>query len=110
MLQICGAAYSYFLHLRPGAADQHVGQRKKPRMKATNGYYIDVTIRSALWINRLRLFCLWQKAKGCGSTHKRYRVDGISLFHFEYLYYDPLRHCFNSITLFYQSLITGRSL
>ena len=58
-----------------------------------------------IWFNRFGLFCLWQKTKSHCSDIKRHRANGISLFNFKYIYYDPVGYCFGRIALFYKNMM-----
>ena len=57
-----------------------------------------------LWFIRFRVFCLRQKTEINYSNVKRHRANGVSLFYFKYIYYDPIRYCYGSIALFYKNM------
>ena len=58
-----------------------------------------------IWLDRLRVFCLWKKTKSCGSAFLRYRVDGVSIFYLKRVYACPFRCCIGGITFLHKNIL-----
>lgn len=74
---------------------------KCKRRSSYNDEYSDVDLGVDIWINRLGVFCLWQKTKAHYSSCLRNTVNTISLFYFKYIYSCLFRHRPGSIAVFY---------
>jgi hypothetical protein len=70
----------------------------------TKNECIDFNMGCDIWIDRFGIFRLWQKAKSRHSASLRHSVDGISIFYFKSIHYDPFRYYFGCAAVFYQNI------
>ena len=102
-MRLCGAC--------PGASISHqcnglefLPKFAKGKVRIENEQCIDPNVGNYIWLNRFRIFCLWQKAKSNYSDFKRHRANGFSLFYLKHIYYDSFRCFFDNIALFYKNM------